>query len=162
MSHEVSHLKKPTFDGTRGIPAKHQLNLPSIYQQYLGQKVWDFNSPKSWHADTILKLAWCPETQAKTYETAVFVLEQILENHSITRVELRYAIERSHYSWVTTRNIILPRLKRLGMLNESKIDRILVVSTDFGKFFGKLSGEWMRELADYGFRATKGVALSRN
>ena len=149
MSHEVSHLKK-VFDGTRGIPAKHQLNLPSIYQQYLSQKVWDFNSPKSWHVDTILKLVWSPELQTRTYETAVFVMEQILKDQPITRATLTEIVKAKSYSWVTARNVILPRLKRLGMIRESKIEGTLMSNNDFALFFKKLAGEWMRELADYG------------
>ena len=153
MGNEVSHLKKATYDGTRGIPAKHQLNLPSIYHQYLGQKVWDFNSPKSWHVDTILKLVWSPEMQARTYETGVFVLGQILENQQITRAELAIKVKVQGFSWVTVRNVILPRLKRLGMVKESKIDHYMAPCTDFAQFFKKLAGEWMRELADHGFAA---------
>ncbi len=151
MTNEVSHLKKATYDGTRGIPARHQLNLPSIYQQYLGQKVWDFNSPKSWHVDTILKLVWSPETQERTYNTGVFTLQQILNNQSITRPELEKEATAQGCSWVTVRNVVLPRLKRLGMIRESKIDRMLSPSADFGRFFKKLGNEWMRELADHGF-----------
>lgn len=148
MTNEVSHSKKATYDGTRGIPAKHQLNLPSIYHQYLGQRVWDFNSPKSWHIDTILKLVWSPETQARTYETAVFVLSQILAKQQIGRAELKEKVEAQKFSWVTVRNVILPRLKRLGMVRESKIERHLAPCRDFARFFQKLANEWMRELAD--------------
>lgn len=150
MSNEVSQTKKATFDGTRGISSKHQLNLPSIYQQYLGQKVWDFNSPKSWHVDTILKLIWSPEIQTRTYKTALFVLQQILNNQPISRARLREKAEANSFSWVTIRNVILPRLKRLGLIKESKIDQQLVPNSDFAKFFEKLADEWMRELADYG------------
>ena len=149
MGNEVSHLKKAAFDGTRGVLAKHQLNLPSIYQQYLGQKVWDFNSPKSWHVDTVLKLVWSPETQARTYDTGVFTLQQILKKQFTNRAELEKEAVAQGFSWVTIRNIVLPRLKRLGMIRESKIDRTLTPSVDFGRFIKKLSGEWMRELADY-------------
>ena len=149
MSDEVSHLKKAVFDGTRGIPAKYQLNLPSIYQHYLGQKVWDFNSPKSWHVDTMIKLIWSPETQARTYDTSVFTLHQILRNQSTTRVELEKEAVARGFSWVTIRNIVLPRLKRLGMIRESKIDSVLIPSSDFARFFLKLSNEWIRELADH-------------
>ena len=149
MNHEVSHLKKAIFDGTRGIPAKHQLNLPSIYQQYLMQKVWDIN-PKSWHVDTILKLVWSPETQTRTYETAVFVMVQILKNQPITRANLMEIVGVNSYSWVTARNVIIPRLKRLGMVKESKIEGTMAPIADFARFFQKLAGEWMRELADYG------------
>jgi len=151
MSHEVSQMKKTTYNGTRGIPAQHQVNLPSIYQQYLGQKVWDYTSPRSWHIDTILKLVWNPEIQARTYETGVYVLQQILKNHSITRADLRSLVEDNSYSWVTARNIIIPRLKRLGMVRESKVDRTITPSADFTRFFRKLAEEWMREVADYGF-----------
>ena len=93
MSNEVSQMNRATFSGTRGIPAKHQLNLPSIYQQLLGQRVWDFNSPRSWHIDTILKLIWSPERQSRTYNTAQFVAEQILKNQYSTRTELRVKAE---------------------------------------------------------------------
>jgi len=148
MSNEVSQMKR-VFDGTRGIPAKHQLNLPSIHQQYLGLKVWDFNSPKSWHTDTILKLIWSPETQARTYTTAVFVLEQIMKTQSISRAQLRVEVDARKLSWVTARNVILPRLKRLGIIKESKINRCLTPSADFARFFKKLSNEWLRELADH-------------
>ena len=150
MSDKVSHLKKATYDGTRGIPAKHQLNLPSIYHHYLGQKVWDFNSPKSWHVDTILKLVWSPEAQARTYETAVFALEEILKGQAVSRLELRRKAEAKGFSWVTVRNIILPRLKRLGLVDESKIKPSLAACSDFTQFFRKLSSEWARELADHG------------
>ena len=147
MGHEVSHSKKLAFDGTRGIPAKHQLNLPSIYQQ----KVWDFNSPKSWHIDTILKLVWSPELQERTYTTAVFVTACILRNQPMLKERLRQEVDSNGFSSVTVRNVILPRLKRLGMIKESKIDSILTPNSDFAKFFDKLAGEWNRELADYGF-----------
>jgi hypothetical protein len=152
MGNEVSHSKKVVFDGTRGILAKHQLYLPSIYHQYLSQKVWDFNSPKSWHVDTILKLVWSPEVQSRTYETAVFVLCQILENQQISRAELRGKVEAQKFSWVSARNVILPRLKRLGMVRESKIEGHLTPWADFARFYTKLANEWMRELADRGVR----------
>lgn len=149
MNNKVSHLRKATFDGTRGILAKHQLNLPSLYQQYLGCKVWDFNSPKSWHFDTMLKLVWSPEIQERTYNTGVFTLQQILKKQSTSRADLQKEAVAQGYSWVTIRNVVLPRLKRLGMIRESKIDSILIPSSDFAQFFKKLANEWMRELADF-------------
>lgn len=151
--YEPSQFKKPI---SKGIKSSNALNLPRLDWQYLNEIVWDFHSSKSWHTDIVLKMVWSPEKQERLFETGVFVLNYILDNYPITRSQLHEIAIEKNFSWVTIRNITLPRLKRLGMIKELRTEKQIMPNSDFAAFFKKMSEEWIRILADHNFKIKNG------
>jgi len=149
MQDELSQTKWKNQKQPVGVKARDQLSLPRLNWIYANQKVWDFRSKKSWHIDTILKIVWHPVLQGRTYQTGVEALDYILDNYPVKRKQIKKHVQQKGFSWITTRNVVLPRLKKLGIIHESS--KQITPKSDVALFFKKLANEWLRELADHDF-----------
>lgn len=150
-NNEVSQKKNIT---SRGVRSADSLNLPRLDWEYLNERIWEYRTAKTWYLETILKLVWSPEKQERLLKTGIFTLDFITKHYPVTRGQVKNILDIAGYSWITARNVILPRLKQLGMVKES--NKEIKPCSDFALFFKKLADEWDRVLADNEFRTKDG------
>ncbi|HIK00025.1 TPA: hypothetical protein H1016_00615 [archaeon] len=136
---------------SRGIPSKESLWLEDIRKL---RDDWKYHQNVRLEIDQILHIIFPKKYQEKYYETALKFMHSLLQKQVMRGADLGEFLRSSNFSKATFYNIILPRLKRVGMIttereafteqaSERKFYRKIVrPSTQFSIFFSHLAREY--------------------
>src|SRR3989344_1509600 len=136
---------------SRGIPSKESLWLGDIRKL---RDEWKYHQNVRLEIDQILHIVFPKKYQERYYETALKFMQSLLAKQIMRGADLGEFLRSSNYSKATFYNIILPRLKRVGMIttereafteqaSERKFYRKIVrPSTQFSIFFTHLAKEY--------------------
>ena len=136
---------------SRGIPSKESMWLDDIRKL---RDEWKYHQNVRLELDQILQIIFPKKYQTKYYETALKFMQSLLAKQIMRGVDLGEFLRANNYSKATFYNIILPRLKRVGMIttereafteqaSERKFYRKIVrPSTQFSIFFTHVAREY--------------------
>ena len=142
-------IPKGSFAGTRGVKSKESLFLPSLKYQYANQRLFpDYTEYDRWTVKDILKLVYSPFSQEVYYTTTTKFMELLLKEGELNRKQVNGFLSDNSLSKTTLVNVIIPRLKRLGIVE--LVSGYYKPSKDFGKFFMKVSKEYFSILKEHG------------
>lgn len=148
---EASEKTKGTAPPSRGIPSKESMWLDDIRKL---RDDWKYHQNVRLEIDQILHIIFPKKYQEKYYETALKFMQSLLGKQVMRGADLGEFLRSNNFSKATFYNIILPRLKRVGMIttereafteqaSERKFYRKIVrPSTQFSIFFSHLAREY--------------------
>lgn len=136
---------------SRGIPAKESLWLEDIRKL---RDEWKYHQNVRLELDQIMHFVFPKKYQQKYYETALKFMQALLAKQLMRGADLGEFLRSNGYSKATFYNIILPRLKRVGMITTEReafaeqaekrkfYRKIVKPSTQFSIFFSHLAREY--------------------
>lgn len=141
----VSGLQKTPF--SRGIPSKTALKF--VYDDL------PMSLEARWEAKDILALVFPPDFQKTQYEIAVNLINFLSTREGVTGQELNAWMLENGIANSTLRNLVIPKLVRIGMLSRSRQNPSglgsvkdkrhpmrLSVSNRFGEALKHIGNEW--------------------
>lgn len=147
---EEQEAKEATKTGqtpaSRGLPSKSAIRFEYDKLPLPVTARWDY--------DDVLKIIFPPELQAAQYELAKKVILLVKEKGHLSGDDLGDWASKNNIPNSTLRNLVIPKLIRVGMLsrerqnpsgqtNQDKKHRmILKISTKFGEAFQHIGKEW--------------------
>ncbi len=136
---------------SRGIPSKESLWLDDIRKL---RDEWKYHQNVRLEIDQILQIIFPKKYQGKYYETALKFMQTLLAKQVMRGADLGEFLRANNYSKATFYNIILPRLKRVGMITTEReaftesaekrkfYRKIVRPSTQFSIFFSHIAREY--------------------
>jgi hypothetical protein len=146
--HHYDVKKQPP---TRGIPSKESLWLADIRKL---RDAWKYHQKVRLELEQILQLVFPEKYQAKYYEIAVGFMKTLLEKTEMRGEAIGEFLRAHTFSKATFYNVILPRLKRVGMVTLEREEfhhekakqkyykKIVRPSTQFSIFFEHIAREY--------------------
>lgn len=98
---------------SRGIPSRESLWLEDIRKM---REEWHYDKNARLELDQILQLIFPQKYQAKYYEIALNFMKFLLQKAELSGDSIGEFVRSHGYSKATFYNVILPRLKRVGMI----------------------------------------------
>lgn len=108
---QLSEQKQPP---SRGIPSKESLWLDDLKKL---RESWKYHQNVRLEIDQILQIIFPQKYQAKYYEVALKFMRKLLEKIEMHGDDLGQFIKENNYSKATFYNVILPRLRKVGMVS---------------------------------------------
>ena len=105
--------EKPKQPPSRGIPSKESLWLADLKKL---REEWKYHQNVRLELDQILQLIFPQQYQAKYYEISLKFMQDLLGKLEMRGEDIGSFISSNNYSKATFYNIILPRLRRVGMI----------------------------------------------
>lgn len=136
---------------SRGIPSKESMWLDDIRKL---RDEWKYHQNVRLELDQIMHIIFPKKYQGKYYETALKFMQSLLAKQTMRGADLGEFLRTHNYSKATFYNIILPRLKRVGMITTEReaftesaekrkfYRKIVKPSTQFSIFFTHLAREY--------------------
>ncbi len=140
----VSESLKTPF--SRGIPSKTALKF--VYDDL------PMSLEARWEAKDVLALVFPPDLQKKQYEIAVKLIDFLSTREGVSGQELSAWMLENGVANSTLRNLVIPKLVRVGMLARSRRNpsgqntrderhqMLLSVSNRFGEALKHVGSEW--------------------
>ena len=131
---------------TRGLSAKAAIHFEYDKLPLPVSARWDY--------EDILKIIFHPTLQQAQYELAKKLILLVKEKTQVSGEELASWAEKNSIPNSTLRNLVIPKLIRVGMLvrerrnpsgqtnKDKKHEMILRISTKFGEAFQHIGREW--------------------
>ncbi len=144
-------LVKSKMPFSRGIPSKESLWLDDIRRL---RDEWKYHQNVRLELDQVLHIIFPKKYQERYYETSLKFMKSLLEKQVMRGADLGEFLRLNSYSKATFYNIILPRLKRVGMITTEReaftesaekrkfYRKIVKPSTQFSIFFTHLAREY--------------------
>jgi len=136
---------------SRGVPAKETIWLDDVRKR---REEWQYHKKVRLDLHQIVQIIFPKQHQPKYHEIALKFMHFLLERGRLEGADTGSFIAQNSFSKATFYNVILPRLKRVGMVrllreefNLSKekqkyYRKIIEPSKQFSLFFRKLSEEY--------------------
>ena len=136
---------------SRGIPSKEALWLSDIRKL---RDQWKYGQNVQLEMEQILQIVFPDQYQAKYYEVSKAFMALLLEELELEGEQVGAFLRDNNFSKATFYNVILPRLRRVGMVKTERrrfhhskstqkhYQNIIRPSTQFSKFFGHLAREY--------------------
>ena len=136
---------------SRGVPAKESLWLDDIRKR---RDEWKYHKKVRLELEQLMRIVFPPEYQEKYYDVALKFMKFLLEKGTTKGQDTGEFIKTNGFSKATFYNVILPRLKRVGMVRLEReefaqLDRkqkyyrkIIQPSKQFSIFFNRLAEEY--------------------
>ncbi|MFH1424295.1 MAG: hypothetical protein ABIG20_01295 [archaeon] len=146
--HQDNVKKQPP---SRGIPSKESLCLADIRKL---RDSWKYHQNVRLELDQILQIVFPPQYQAKYYDISLKFMNALLTKTEMRGDDLGEFIKKNNYSKATFYNIVLPRLRRIGMVSlereafhhekarQKYYKKIVKPSTQFSIFFSHVAKEY--------------------
>ena len=136
---------------SRGVPSKETLWLDDIRKR---RQEWQYHKKVRLELEQLLQLVFPKQYQPKYYEIALKFMNFLLERGQLKGADTGSFITKNNFSKATFYNIILPRLKKVGMVRLAREEfniskekqkyyrKIIEPSKQFSIFFRKLADEY--------------------
>lgn len=136
---------------SRGIPSKESLWLEDIRKL---RDSWKYHQNVRLELDQILHIVFPEKYQAKYYATGLNFMKYLLEKQELYGDDIGAFLRDKNYSKATFYNVVLPRLKRVGMVKLEREEftherakqkyykKIVRPSKQFSVFFDHLAKEY--------------------
>ncbi|HIK02572.1 TPA: hypothetical protein H1012_01865 [archaeon] len=136
---------------SRGIPSKESLWLEDIRKL---RDEWKYHQNVRIELEQVMQIVFPKKYQAKYYETALKFMHLLLQKQVLRGADLGEFLRTHNFSKATFYNIILPRLKRVGMITTDRESftefegkrkfyrKMVKPSTQFSIFFTHLAKEY--------------------
>lgn len=103
---------------SRGIPGSQSLWLDSIRNR---RDEWRYHEARL-GMEQIMQLIFPEKYQPKYYEISLGLFEQLTRSKYLNSDTLAEWYKRHNYSKATIHNVIIPKLKRVGMVRTEKVE----------------------------------------
>jgi hypothetical protein len=136
---------------SRGVPAKESLWLDDVRKR---RDEWQYHKKVRLELNHLLQIVFPKQYQPKYFDVSLKFMIALLEKGRLEGADTGDFIAKNSYSKATFYNVILPRLKKVGMVrllreefNQSKdkqkyYRKIIEPSKQFSIFFKKLGEEY--------------------
>ncbi|MBD3263302.1 hypothetical protein GF374_02895 [Candidatus Woesearchaeota archaeon] len=136
---------------SRGVPSKESLWLDDIRKR---RDQWKYHKKVRLELDHLLQIIFPKEYQPKYNDMARKFMQFLLKKGQLKGKDTGSFIKENDYSKATFYNIILPRLKKVGMVRLAREEfnvskdkqkyyrKIIEPSKQFSIFFNKLANEY--------------------
>lgn len=136
---------------SRGVPSKESLWLDDLRKR---RDSWKYNQNVRLELDQILQLIFPEKYQKKYYTMAIEFMKNLLEKQELRGDDIGAFLREKGYSKATFYNVILPRLRRVGMLSLEREEfhhkkakqkyykKIVRPSTQFSVFWKHIADEY--------------------
>jgi len=136
---------------TRGIPSKESLWLADLRKL---RESWRYHQNVRLEMDQIMHIVFPQQYQQKYYEVARDFMQSLLKNTEMRGEDIGLFLQEKKHSKATFYNVILPRLKRVGMVKlereafhhdkekQKYYKKIVRPSKQFSIFFQHLAREY--------------------
>jgi hypothetical protein len=147
--------KKPTFSArgpaSRGVPSKESMWFDDVKRL---RSDWAYHKNVRVELNQILELVFPPKYQQKYHLTALEFMNRLFERQVLKGDEIGAFIREKGFSKATFYNVILPRLRRVGMVRLEREEfhhehskqkyykKIVRPSTQFSKFWEHIANEY--------------------
>lgn len=150
----VSGPQKTPF--SRGIPSKTALKF--VYDDL------PMSLEARWEAKDVLALIFPPDFQKTQYEIAVSLIDFLSTRDGVSGQELNAWMLKNGIANSTLRNLVIPKLVRVGMLSRSRQKpsgqgtkdkhhpMLLSVSNRFGEALKHVGSEWVSLVNTWRFK----------
>jgi hypothetical protein len=152
---EADQRKKPTISvggpASRGVPSKESMWLDDI-KRLRGD--WAYHKNVRLELNQILELVFPPKYQRKYHLIAIEFMNKLFANHVMRGDDIGAFIREKDFSKATFYNVVLPRLRRVGMVRLEREEfhhehskqkfykKIVRPSTQFSKFWTHIASEY--------------------
>ena len=136
---------------SRGVPSKESLWLDDIRKR---RTEWQYHKKVRLELDHLIRIIFPKQYQPKYYDIALKFMHVLLEKGQLKGADTGSFITSNNFSKATFYNIILPRLKKVGMVRLAREEfnvskdkqkyyrKIIEPSKQFSIFFQKLADEY--------------------
>ena len=147
----LTSLQRTLRPKSRGVPAKESLWLDDVRKR---RDDWKYHRKVRLELEQILRIIFPPDYQEKYYEVALKFMKQLLSKGTLKGQDTGEFIKTNSFSKATFYNVILPRLKKVGMVRLEREEfnlsgskqkyyrKIIKPSKQFSIFFTKLAEEY--------------------
>lgn len=152
---EAETAKKPSLTAigpaSRGAPSKETLWFDDVKRL---RDEWAYHKNVRLELNQILELVFPPKYQQKYYLMAIEFMNHLLGKQALYGDDIGAFIREKSFSKATFYNIILPRLRRVGMVRLEREEfhherskqkfykKIVKPSTQFSKFWSHIASEY--------------------
>jgi len=139
------------YPTTRGVPAKESLWLDDIRKR---RDDWKYHKKVRLELPQLIQIVFPKYFQPKYHEIALNFMHILLEKGELRGADTAKFISENNYSKATIYNVILPRLRKVGMIRTEREEfaqqrsrqkyyrKIIQPSKQFSIFFGKIAEEY--------------------
>lgn len=150
VDNESTPLQQPKIV-SRGVPSKESLWLDDIRKR---RNQWQYHKKVRLELDHLIQIIFPKEYQPKYNDMAIRFMQFLLEKGQLKGKDTGSFISKNNFSKATFYNIILPRLKKVGMIRLAREEfnvskdkqkyyrKIIEPSKQFSIFFQKLADEY--------------------
>jgi len=136
---------------SRGVPSKESLWLDDIRKR---RSEWQYHKKVRLELDHLVQIIFPKQYQPKYYDIAIRFMQFLLERGQLKGNDTGSFITQNNFSKATFYNVILPRLKKVGMVRLAREEfnvskdkqkyyrKIIEPSKQFSIFFNKLADEY--------------------
>jgi len=136
---------------SRGTPSKESLWLDDLRKR---RAEWQYHKKVRLELDHLIQIIFPKQYQPKYNEMATKFMQFLLEKGQLKGADTGSFITKNNFSKATFYNIILPRLKKVGMIRLAREEfniskekqkyyrKIIEPSKQFSIFFRKLADEY--------------------
>ncbi len=161
--------RNPAPPSSRGVPMKETLWLP----HHAGSDVkWKggLSDDSPWRIDDVIDFIFPKKYQPKYNEVATRFMRAVMVREVTTSREINQFLTSNGYSKATLENVIIPKLKRIGMLKgrreiTARMRRgrplLLAPSIVFTTYLNKIGQTWKDEVR-YARRDLKAKKMTEN
>lgn len=149
---------------SRGIPSKESMWLPPKASVFLKKK-GGLGGDTLWNFEEIVDFVFPKIYQPKYYEVAIEFLKLFYEKKIIRSKDISDFLKKKGYSKATLENIVIPKLKKCGLLEgKREIEEgmgskrrplILELSLTFSNYLEKIAMNWKFFVNDARMKAMK-------
>jgi len=153
---EIREIEKPVEKPrlqppTRGIPAKESMWLQDVRKL---RDEWKYHQNVRLELTQLMHLIFPEKYQAKYYQIGLNFMQFLLKKGQLYGDDIGEFLKNQQYSKATFYNVILPRLKRVGMVKTERETfspfkskqkfhkKIVKPSTEFSLFFSSVAREY--------------------
>ena len=135
----------------KGIPSKEQLWLDNIRTR---QDEWKYHKDARLELEQILETVFPSKYREKTYTNALIFMQVLLKEGMLKGDDVgKLCATNPDINESTLYKVVIPRLKRVGMIQTERVDqaqvkskkiraRYYMPSKQFGNLFRKVGDEW--------------------
>ena len=136
---------------SRGVPSKESLWFDDVKKL---RDSWAYHKNVRIELNQILELIFPPKYQRKYHLMAIEFMNKLLEKQVLRGDDIGAFIREKQFSKATFYNVVLPRLRRVGMVRLEREEfhhehskqkyykKIVRPSTQFSKFWGHIASEY--------------------
>lgn len=148
---EIHHNDVKKQPPSRGVPSKESLWLEDVRKL---RDSWKYHQNVRLELDQVLQLVFPPKYQAKYYGLGLAFMKHLLEKQELRGDDIGAFLREGSHSKATFYNVILPRLRRVGMVSlereafhhekskQKYYKKIVKPSTQFSIFWKHIADEY--------------------
>jgi len=148
---ELVHCNSMPQIASRGVPSKESLWLDDVRKR---RDQWSYHKKVRLNLPQIMQIIFPKDYKPTYYDVGVKFMEFLLEKGQMRGADTGKFVSENNISKATFYNIILPRLKRVGMIRSEREEftqsntkqkyyrKIIEPSKQFSIFFSKIASEY--------------------